>query len=140
MKLPTGLHKSSVAFSITPMIDIVFLLIIFFLVSAYTSQVRPTKAVDLPTSSEASNEATSTYDLVLTIQADESIWLEQERIGLQQLDEVFAQGIQKAESQQQPISLKLRGDKTVPTRIVKQILRQAQQSGISDYAFTVLPE
>lgn len=70
MKLPEGYGRSPFRFNITPMIDVVFLLIIFFLVASYfvrSEQVRP---VSLPVSSlGALEDPTALQRLTITLES-----------------------------------------------------------------------
>ena len=48
MRVPSNLARGSLGFSMTPMIDVVFLLIIFFLVSSHLAQQEVQLDLDLP--------------------------------------------------------------------------------------------
>ena len=53
MRSPTNLGRGSIGFNMTPMIDVVFLLIIFFLVSSHLAQQETQVTVDLPDASSS---------------------------------------------------------------------------------------
>ena len=48
MRTPSNLSRGSVGFNMTPMIDVVFLLIIFFLVSSHLARQEVQTELDLP--------------------------------------------------------------------------------------------
>ncbi|MBN2473058.1 MAG: biopolymer transporter ExbD [Pirellulales bacterium] len=48
MRVPTNLARGNLGFNMTPMIDVVFLLIIFFLVSSHLAQQEVQLDLDLP--------------------------------------------------------------------------------------------
>jgi biopolymer transport protein ExbD len=59
MRTPTSHRRSAIAFNMTPMIDISFLLIIFFIVSSHLAQQEVKLELDLPNAAsgdEASEE------------------------------------------------------------------------------------
>jgi len=48
MRAPSNLSRGSLSFNMTPMIDVVFLLIIFFLVSSHLARQETQLELDLP--------------------------------------------------------------------------------------------
>lgn len=70
-----------------PMIDIVFQLILFFLVST-TFALLPGITVNLPQSATA--EESQVAGLVITLSADGGLWLNEQPLSLQQLDQELA--------------------------------------------------
>ena len=48
MRVPANISRGSLGFNMTPMIDVVFLLIIFFLVSSHLAQQEVQLELDLP--------------------------------------------------------------------------------------------
>jgi len=53
MRVPSNLARGSLGFNMTPMIDVVFLLIIFFLVSSHLARQETQLEVDLPDAASA---------------------------------------------------------------------------------------
>jgi len=72
MRLPdASLHRTPLRFNITPMIDVVFLLIIFFLVASYFIRSDQSKEVELPVASRGqSDDISSPHRLTITIEPD----------------------------------------------------------------------
>ena len=70
-----------------PLIDIVFQLILFFLVST-TFALLPGITVNLPQSATA--EESQVAGLVITLSADGGLWLNDQSVTLQQLDQQLA--------------------------------------------------
>ena len=71
-----------------PMIDIVFQLILFFLVST-TFALLPGITVQLPESSTA--EGAETRGLIITLSAEGGIWLNEQQVSLEELNQGLAQ-------------------------------------------------
>ena len=72
MRLPdSSLRRTPLRFNITPMIDVVFLLIIFFLVASYFIRSEQSREVELPVASKGqSDEISSPHRLTITIEPD----------------------------------------------------------------------
>ena len=72
MRLPdASLRRMPLRFNITPMIDVVFLLIIFFLVASYFIRSDQSREVDLPVASTGqSDDISSPHRLTITIEPD----------------------------------------------------------------------
>ena len=72
MRLPdASLRRTPLRFNITPMIDVVFLLIIFFLVARYFIRSEQSREVDLPVASKGqADDISSPHRLTITIEPD----------------------------------------------------------------------
>lgn len=72
MRLPdASIRRTPLRFNITPMIDVVFLLIIFFLVASYFVRSEQSREVELPVASKGqSDEESSPHHLTITIESD----------------------------------------------------------------------
>lgn len=72
MRLPdASLRRMPLRFNITPMIDVVFLLIIFFLVASYFIRSEQSREVNLPVASKGqSDDVASPHRLTITIEPD----------------------------------------------------------------------
>ena len=74
MRLPAQFSsRRALQFNITPLIDIVFLLIIFFLVASHFVRNDNSESVDLPRASAANSDDNPAYRLTVTILADGSL-------------------------------------------------------------------
>lgn len=72
MRLPTSsVYRAPLRFNITPMIDVVFLLIIFFLVASYFVRSEQSRKVDLPDASRGRlDDQSSQHRLTITVEKD----------------------------------------------------------------------
>jgi biopolymer transport protein ExbD len=72
MRLPdTSGQRAPFRFNITPMIDVVFLLIIFFLVASYFVRSEHSREVALPDAQRGNpDDPTSEYRLTITVERD----------------------------------------------------------------------
>ncbi len=58
MRVPLRRRRSDLGFNLTAMIDVVFNLIVFFLVASHFSQAQPDDPVNLPAASQAAEGKT----------------------------------------------------------------------------------
>jgi biopolymer transport protein ExbD len=132
MNLRPGHKEDSVEVNLTPLIDVVFLLLIFFMVSTTFDRHAKLK-VSLP---EASTKATQQQSdpLVLSIDAKGNYFLNERQIINQQLD-TLKQAILKTLSEKnvniEDVSLVLRADANTPHQSVVRAMDAASQLGLT---------
>ena len=132
MNLRPGHKEDSVEVNLTPLIDVVFLLLIFFMVSTTFDRHAKLK-VSLP---EASTKATQQQNdpLVLSIDAKGNYFLNERQIVNQQLD-TLKQAILKTLSEKnvniEDVSLVLRADANTPHQSVVRAMDAASQLGLT---------
>jgi len=132
MNLRPGHKEDSVEVNLTPLIDVVFLLLIFFMVSTTFDRHAKLK-VALP---EASTKATQQQSdpLVLSIDAKGNYFLNERQIVNQQLG-TLKQAILKTLSEKnlniEDVSLVLRADANTPHQAVVRAMDAASQLGLT---------
>jgi biopolymer transport protein ExbD len=132
MNLRPGYKEDSVEVNLTPLIDVVFLLLIFFMVSTTFDRHAKLK-VSLP---EASTKATQQQNdpLVLSIDAKGNYFLNERQIVNQQLA-TLKQAILKTLGEKniniKDVSLVLRADANTPHQSVVKAMDAASQLGLS---------
>ncbi len=132
MNLRPGHKEDSVEVNLTPLIDVVFLLLIFFMVSTTFDRHAKLK-VSLP---EASTKATQQQNdpLVLSIDAKGNYFLNERQIVNQQLG-TLKQAILKTLSEKnvkiEDVSLVLRADANTPHQSVVRAMDAASQLGLT---------
>ena len=136
MRVLQRLRHRPVGFNMTPMIDVVFLLIIFFLVSSHLAQRENRIRVELPDAKSGllvvENE---TPRVTLTLQGDGKWWLAGRRVAVAQLTERLR--VQQ-EQQGETMELRIRCDRRVPYRRVESVLAKAVEVGIWNVSFAVI--
>lgn len=120
----------SLGIDLTPLIDVVFLLLIFFMVTT-TFTASSAIPIDLPS---ASSESSSAKDLTLTVSISRQgqIALNGEVLSLEQLQK-------RLEAEAKDAVLVLRADKEASHGSVVAIMDSAQQAGIASIAVAVEP-
>ncbi|TWU43173.1 biopolymer transport protein ExbD [Novipirellula aureliae] len=134
MKVPNVSQRSEVGANMTPMIDVVFLLIIFFLVSSHLARQENRLAVDLPTASSFLPLDYERDSLTITVDADAN-W----RVGGIVIDEAMLPTILQQHSSRSVsgASVRLRTDGKVLYERIEPILREVALAGISDVTISV---
>ena len=108
-----------------PLIDIVFLLLVFFIYAMLSMAVHRGLPVILPTSSTAKID--KHLILSVTVRADGSIFLDKERISLKDLKEALSQ----AARNRKETGVLLFADKAVPYQEVFRVLDQIRMAGLN---------
>jgi len=120
----------------TPMIDVVFLLIIFFLVSSHLAQRENRIEVDLPEATSGEDDTPSPAPRVtVTVLADGSVLLAGQPIALAQLPDRLRSRREQSGDQ---VELRIRSDRRAPYRIIEPVLSGAAEAGVWNVTFAVL--
>jgi biopolymer transport protein ExbD len=141
MRSPTNLGRGSIGFNMTPMIDVVFLLIIFFLVSSHLARQETQVAVDLPGAVTSDRrEEENVRRLIVNVLSETQIL-----VGTQPIEPARLETLLNYESRRslgaghtRPLEVRIRTDRTVPYRTVEPILLACARSGIWNVKFAVI--
>lgn len=137
MKVVTSPRDYGLEFNITPLIDVVFLLNIFFLVATYFIQHEQVEPVQLPGASQGQEDRETSARLVVTISADGLMTMASQPVSLQEIESrLHAAQIQHPQSAE----LRLRCDRQVAFQEVEPLLLMAAKAGIRRIRFNVLSQ
>lgn len=138
MKIPTRPRQPGIRFNITPLIDIVFLLVVFFLAATHLTQNETLEAVELPEATQHENEPKEApRRIIVTITLDDKLYVRGQEISPEELD---ARLLSIDESKRKETEVRIRGDHRIPYRIVERVLISCARAGISNVPFVVLNE
>ena len=134
MQVPTSSHRRSVGANMTPMIDVVFLLIIFFLVSSHLARQENRLPLELPVASTF--DPTDLEKAPLTISVDDQAkWLVSgDVVDLETLRLILADLRNRQGSE---AAIRIRTDGAVQYQYVEPVLRAAALAGVTDAAIAV---
>ena len=125
-------EEDSFAFDMTPMIDVVFLLLIFFMVSTVFVDFSKKMDINLPTSKSSVLDE-STKNLEVEMSKDKKIFLAGKPLTLLGLETTLA----KMELGDKKPSAIIRADKALPYGDVIQVMGLLQKKGIPDISVAV---
>lgn len=127
-------QRPEAEFQMAPMIDMVFLLIVFFLYAGSQVQAMKVREIELPESGQSQVTDDIQSRIVLTLEPDGSLYWGQEALPLNQLELRLG----KLLSQQPEISVTLRADQATPYRESSAVLSACQQAGATTVIFATL--
>ncbi len=131
MKL-TGNNKKRVLLNITPLIDVLFILIIFFAVSS-TFLEQPGIKLDLPKAKKT--DLQKVEKAVLVISKDEKLYFRGKPITREQLPELLRDAMRESPDQ----SLIISADQKVHHGLVVEIMDLARQNGVRKLVISAEP-
>lgn len=117
--------------NLVPMIDVLFLLLAFFIISWQFSQSETELNISIPTQQDGAESEQQRAEIIVNILADGSIRVESKTVTLPEL-EVTLSSIVKA-WKDQPI--RLRGDAAVPYQRIVEVIDTCQKAGIWNISF-----
>jgi len=138
MKVPSTLAgRRSLSPNLTPLIDVIFNLIIFFLAASHFARSEPTEPVDLPVANPREETAESPRRLTVTVAPGPRFWI----AGQEQPREIVeATILTEAEREGSgPLELRIRTDRVVPFGEVEPLMLTAAKAGVTNVKFPVIP-
>ncbi len=135
MKLPSNLRSGELGVNMTPMIDVVFLLIIFFLVSSHLARQETQLQLPLPTAD--SGETALEQDrprVTINVLGDGSLMLAGSRVEPVKLQ---LRLLERMERSGGDLEVRIRGDRDVPYGNVEPIMLACARVGIWNVTYAV---
>jgi biopolymer transport protein ExbD len=122
--------KAIAALSLTPLIDVVFLLLIFFLVASRFAMEEHELPVELPTASSAVPMMQRPRELVIDVDISGKIFIDGQPRSAEQLDEVLQRAVASNPTNQTVV---IRADRRTEFQAVVVAMDACNRSGIADY-------
>jgi biopolymer transport protein ExbD len=132
MPLKTHLDEQP-SLNLTPMIDIVFLLIIFFMVGTKFSELERKIGLQVPEVTDHGALTAAPERKVINVYRDGRIELDQQLVSLEVLRDTLA----RARSQYADLGVLVRGDGNGPYKNVATVLNTCTQAGVRDLNLSV---
>lgn len=118
---------------IIPMIDVIFFLLVFFMISTLSMTVNRGLPVNLPAAASAQKEARD--NVSLTVTQDGSMFLNKEPVALQDV----GQRVKAALATDPQLAVVINADGQVLHSTVVDVLDELRQAGVSGLAIAVKP-
>jgi biopolymer transport protein ExbD len=133
MRLPRHeLPKARI--EIIPMIDVIFFLLVFFMVSTLSMTINRGLPVDLPTAASAPSQVQDNVTLTLT--QDGGLFLDKEPVAPQDIE----QRVRAALAASPQLTVLINADGQVQHRTVVEMLDTLRRAGVSALAIAVKPD
>jgi biopolymer transport protein ExbD len=136
MRIPSHTTAAGVGFNMTPMIDVVFQLIIFFLLSSHLAKQERQYKLPLPTAGSGQLEpADEQARLTVNVLADGTSLFAGRAITP---DDLTAQLAERRSVHGDEVQVRIRSDRNVPYDRIEPILLACARAGIWNVSFAVL--
>jgi biopolymer transport protein ExbD len=122
---------STGSLSLTPMIDVVFLLLIFFLVATRFEQEERDMDVDLPQASQAQPTVNESQEIFVTITPAGEYYVDGRQLDARHLEAVLEDAYRANPGRER---VTIRADRDSRTRHVVEVMNACNQANIHDYS------
>jgi biopolymer transport protein ExbD len=135
MKIPLRARTTDVGINMTPMIDVVFQLIIFFLVTSHFARQELQMSLPLPAADSGLAEPTAARPkLVINVTGDGGIHFTGRQVTPAELQARLAQ---RAAELGTDVEVRIRGDRSVAYRHVEPVMVACARAGIWNVTYAV---
>ena len=135
MRIPNFSKGGEVGFNMTPMIDVVFQLIIFFLVSSHLAKQEVQFKLPLPTAqSGLKDKPTEKPRLTVNVLADGTLLLAGRQVTAEELRARLAE---RQNDLGKDVEVRIRGDRTTAYKHVEPVMLACARSGIWNVSYSV---
>jgi biopolymer transport protein ExbD len=117
--------EDEVTFQLTPMIDMTFLLLIFFMVTARLTDQKVSVPLELPLSENAADPDTQDNREVINIAADGTYYIGDQSASPGELKAYLVERFRN----NPPLRIYVRADRTTPAKNTKRLVRMATEAG-----------
>lgn len=132
--MPLKTHQDAIPeLNLTPMIDIVFLLIIFFMVGTKFAEMERTVALEVPRVSQLGALSPTPPKFIVNVYRDGTISVDQQTVSLAELTAHVRQGLQGHPER----ALVVRGDADGTFQNVASVLTACREAGVRDLGISV---
>jgi biopolymer transport protein ExbD len=137
MRVPTRRRQLGVSVNITSLIDVIFLLIIFFLAASHFVRSEAREKIDLPAALEGEDEPRESGGrVVITITEAGGLSVTGREVSLDEVRRMLFDGFAKDGEQ---FEVRIRGDRRVPYKTIEPLMIECAKLGIVRLKFGVIP-
>lgn len=128
MRIPVQQRRIGLKFDITPLIDIVFNLVIFFLVATHFVSSEARESIALPGATQTDDRPPLPRRLIVTIRADDSLVVNGRTLTADDIDALIAAD---ASSGVDDYEVQIRGDRDADFAAVEPVLLSCARHGVT---------
>jgi biopolymer transport protein ExbD len=137
MRVPTRPRLQGVSVDITSLIDVIFLLIIFFLAASHFVKSEAREKIDLPAAVEGEDEQNEQGGrLIVTISKEGVLSVAGRVVAMEEIQQMLFDGFTKDRDK---FEVRIRGDKAVPYKQIEPLMIECAKIGIVKLKFGVVP-
>ncbi|MDF1812505.1 MAG: biopolymer transporter ExbD [Verrucomicrobiales bacterium] len=130
---PNPLLASKPNADMSPMIDLVFLILIFFMIASTAIRFKQDKNVAIPVADKAAVPEMIDGRILINVYPDGSTYDEDSRpVSLEEIEQIMA----RARSANPNTRLHLRADKSVRHEMVKKVIQASSRGGVNQVIFS----
>ena len=135
MRPPARSRDAGARFNLTPLIDIVFNLIVFFALASLYVRKETAQPVALPAAGQFDvNEHAAPRRLTITVAPDRRVYVAGQQVEPGDVERLL---IERAGTEPQTLDVRLRADRSVPFADVKPMIIACAQHGITNLKVAV---
>lgn len=134
MKVPRRERQSGARFNITPLIDVVFNLVIFFLVATHFAHREEVEAVELPVAANPGDPPEVPRRLTVTVRDDGTMSVKGRVIDVIEVEHLIRSDTTERSADYE---VRIRADQNVPYQHVEPILLACLRAGVTKIGFAV---
>ena len=135
MRVPVRRRRAVLGFNLTAMIDVVFNLIVFFLVASHFSHVQSDIPVALPRASQGSSGDENPDRLTITVTGEGRWSVAGRPVALADIETMIKEGADRAPG---IFSVHIRGDRSARYEFIEPLLLASAQAHVTSVRFNVL--
>jgi biopolymer transport protein ExbD len=128
------LHEDEPAINLTPMIDVVFTLLVFFMLATKFAERERELDVDLPAASAANEPTPNAREIVINVSRDGRVSIDGQAL---QGEDLF-HALEAAAHRSPNTTVTVRGDRQGSYDEIVQVLNQCARAGLSDLSLSTL--
>ena len=139
MRTPNNLSRAEMGFNMTPMIDVVFQLIIFFLVSSHLAQQEVQTELDLPTARSGQRPAEDQVRRIVVnvlpgARSEQRFTVSGKPLSTREVARMI--GFESGQTEGR-MEIRIRTDRNVPYRAVEPVMIACAKAGVWKVTFAV---
>jgi biopolymer transport protein ExbD len=126
-------HKEETEINLTPMLDVVFIMLIFFIVT--TSFVKES-GIEVNRPSAATSQQKASANILIAIRDNDEIWIDKRMVDIR----AVRANIEKLKASNSQNSVVIQSDKKAQTGTLVKVMDQIRLAGIKNISISTLKE